>query len=134
MFSHNFVDASQLSLIALPVIQRFSDPSHHDRCAHYSHELSDDAAEASTRFLIRAVPAVYGVFLGIVGKHPVLGTIAGVLVTTLLDLRMGDSSLSRPLFAPWIDRIRPRVVRSVARSKAWGRRHGLVPRRGYDLG
>jgi len=134
MSSRKFVDATVLAPLVEPVPRRAVSAFHHDRHVHYTHELSDDATEASTRMLIRLVPMVYGGVLGVLAEHVILGLLAGFVLTLALDLRMGKDSLFRPVFAPVTDRLRPRVKSSVVRAKIWGRRHGLVPRRGYGLG
>ena len=134
MPSLKIVDATILRLLDDPVPVRVPDGAHHDRHVHNTHELSDDATEASTRVLIRVVPMVYGALLGALADHPIPGLLAGFTLTLALDLRMGPDSLFRPIVGPVVDRLGPRIGASVARAKIWGRRRGLIPRSGYGLG
>jgi len=67
-----------------------------DRHAKLSHQMSEATAEASERFLIRAVPLVYGVLIGSHVNHPLLGLLIGFMVTILLDLQFKDQSVIRP--------------------------------------
>lgn len=71
---------------------------HHDRYVHYSHEMTEDTAEASARVLIRAVPLAYGLLLGGLINDLVLGGVLGGMLSIGLDLQMRDQSI----FAPWI--------------------------------
>ena len=75
-----------------------------DRAVQYTHQMSDDTAEASARVLIRAVPLVYGVLLGGLTKNLPLGLSLGIILSMGLDMRMGDKSFFLPLFRPLFER------------------------------
>ncbi len=91
---------------------------HHDQYARHSHQLPEDTTEASSRTLVRVVPVAYGVLLGGLGDNVVLGLAAGVCLSVVFDLYMGDRSIVRSLLASPSARVCPlfaAVVRSVAR-------------------
>ena len=74
-----------------------------DQYVHYSHEMTDDTAEASARFLIRGVPLVYGALLGGLIGDFYLGVCLGIALMVALDTRMGKQSLFRPLLRPLLN-------------------------------
>jgi hypothetical protein len=68
-----------------------------DHYVHYTHQMSDEAAEAWARALIRLVPLVYGALVGgFYGNLPA-GLLLGLVVSLALDYRMWHNSFSRPL-------------------------------------
>ncbi|MGB5450624.1 MAG: hypothetical protein WBM71_02190 [Sedimenticolaceae bacterium] len=71
-----------------------------DKYVRYSHEMTDDTAEASARALTRAVPVIYGLLLGALIENLLLGASLGVVLSIALDSRMGRDSLSLPLLRP----------------------------------
>lgn len=71
-----------------------------DQYVHYTHEMTDDTAEASARFLIRGVPLVYGALLGGLIGNLFLGVCLGIALMVGLDMRMGEQSFFRPLLLP----------------------------------
>lgn len=83
---------------------------HHDQYVQYSHQMTEDTAEGASRFLIRAVPLVYGALLGGLTGNMVFGLSVGVVLCMALDLRMGDDSLFRPLVTPIAERGCPVVT------------------------
>ncbi len=76
---------------------------HVDRCVQYTHQMSEDGAEASARTLARIVPLIYGGLFGAFTENMYLGFSLGLMLTLALDLRMGDKSLSLPLLRPLIN-------------------------------
>ncbi len=74
------------------------DRTHHDRYAELSHELTDDAAEATSRALIRGVPLGYGALLGGLADNILLGLAVGLVLSLAFDLNMGEKSIARGLF------------------------------------
>jgi hypothetical protein len=72
-------------------------PRHQDRYVHYTHQMPDETAEASARVLIRIVPLIYGALMGGLYGNLLAGVLLGLLVSALLDYRMWDSSLLRPV-------------------------------------
>lgn len=73
------------------------DERHHDQYGHYSHELSDDSAEAASRALIRVVPIAYGALLGALADNLFLGLFIGLVLSAALDFWMGDESVVRAI-------------------------------------
>jgi len=73
------------------------DRIHHDRYAQQSHELPNEAAEASSRALIRVVPLAYGALLGGLADHVLLGLCVGLMLSLAFDLNMGGKSMARAL-------------------------------------
>ena len=70
---------------------------HHDQYVHYTHQMSDETAEASARVLIRLVPLVYGALMGgLYGNLPA-GLLLGLVASLALDYRMGGKSLIQPV-------------------------------------
>lgn len=59
------------------------------------HDLSESSAEAASRLMIRTVPLVYGVLLGHLSDHLLVGTLIGGLASAALDLYMGEDSMIR---------------------------------------
>lgn len=70
---------------------------HQDRYVHYTHQMPDETAEASARVLIRLVPLIYGALMGGLYGNLLAGVLLGLLVSALLDYRMWDRSLLRPV-------------------------------------
>ncbi len=71
---------------------------HHDQYAHFTHETSEDSAEAASRALVRAVPLAYGVLLGVTSDELLLGLAAGIGLGVAFDLYMGANSITRALW------------------------------------
>ena len=70
---------------------------HQDQYVHYTHQMPDETAEASARVLIRLVPLIYGALMGGLYGNLLAGVLLGLLVSALLDYRMWDRSLLRPV-------------------------------------
>lgn len=92
------VTASADDEIELNEFEAPQDSQHHDQFGQYTHRLSDDAAEASTRVLVRLVPLAYGALLGGLAGDMLLGLSAGLALCIAFDLYMGRRSLVRSLF------------------------------------
>jgi hypothetical protein len=77
---------------------------HVDQYVHHSHQLPEEASEATSRNLVRVVPLVYGGLLGGLGENLAFGLVSGVALGAAFDLYMGEHSivrgLSRGLLAP----------------------------------
>lgn len=69
-----------------------------DQYGYYTHDMSEDASEACSRVLIRAVPVVYGGIVGGIIENLPLGIALGILAAAVLDTRMGHRSLFRTCF------------------------------------
>ena len=79
------------------VADKSNDNLHHDQYVHYTHQMSDETAEASARLLIRLVPLVYGALMGgLYGNLPA-GLLLGLVASLALDYRMGRKSLIQPV-------------------------------------
>ena len=79
------------------VARRADQTPRRDHYVHYTHEMSDDTAEASARFLIRGVPVVYGALLGGLVGNLFFGVALGAALMIGLDMRMGTQSMFKPL-------------------------------------
>lgn len=90
---------------------------HRDRHVQYSHEMSDETAEASSRTLIRIVPLVYGALLGGLIDDILLGVSLGMVLSIALDSRMGRQSLSLGLLRPLVSAGCP-AISAIARGLA----------------
>ena len=73
------------------------DQRRQDHYVHYTHQMSDETAEAWARALIRLVPLVYGALMGGLYGSLTVGLLLGLVVSLALDYRMWHNSLSRPL-------------------------------------
>lgn len=73
------------------------DKTHHDQYVEYSHELSEDSAEATSRALVRFVPLAYGGLLGGLTDAMPLGILGGLVLSIAFDLYMGSNSITRKL-------------------------------------
>ena len=82
---------------------------HQGRYVQLSHEMPDETAEASARTLIRTVPMVYGVLLGLVLSNFLIGIAMGSVLTIALDMRMGRHSWFLPLLGPLLTPLCPLV-------------------------
>lgn len=81
-------------------LQEFVEPldrTHHDRYAQQSHELPDEAAESTSRALVRFVPLAYGALLGALADSILLGLSVGLMLSMAFDLNMGEKSMTRAL-------------------------------------
>ncbi len=83
--------------------------------AHYSHEQSQDNAEASGRIIVRVVPLLYGGMIGVLFDNIVGALAISALISMALDLTMDDKSMFRPLICPLVHRTCPLLV-TVSRS------------------
>jgi hypothetical protein len=84
---------------AMDAVEAIKRP-YRDRYVRYSHEMSEDTAEASARTLIRTVPLIYGVLLGGVLGNMLIGISMGFALAVALDMRMGRNSFFLPIFGP----------------------------------
>ena len=100
--------------------------ANHDQHAHYTHELSGDAAEASSRMLMRVVPMAYGIAFGAVSDNLVLGILAGLALSSAFDLSMGSDSLVRSLWSRLLRSACPAVTRLARRAAQLITRFGFV--------
>lgn len=103
------------------------DEQHHDQYGHYSHELSDDAAEAASRALIRVVPIAYGVLLGALADNLFLGLSIGLLLSAGLDFWMGDESVVRAIVQRLFPFVCPYVASGAQALAAAIGRLGITP-------
>ncbi|MCB1799570.1 MAG: hypothetical protein KDI67_11865 [Gammaproteobacteria bacterium] len=71
--------------------------THVDCSVNYTHELGDEAKEISGRFVVRAVPLLYGVLAGVLMGNLAAGLLVGGLVSLIADVKMGSHSLLRGL-------------------------------------
>jgi hypothetical protein len=92
--------------------------SHQGRYVKLSHKMPDETAEASARALIRTVPMVYGVLLGLVLSNWPVGIAMGSVLTIALDMRMGRHSFFLPLLGPLLAPLCP-LVDGIAHGLAW---------------
>lgn len=101
-------------------IQRVEAPPrmHRDKHVQYSHEMTEDTAEASARVLTRTVPIVYGFLFGALIENLILGASLGIVLSIALDSRMGRDSLSLRLLRRLLASACP-VVAAVMRGLAW---------------
>lgn len=86
------------------------DGVHHDQRPHYSHELPEEASEATSRALVRVVPLAYGALLGGLSDNLPLGLAAGGAVSIAFDLSMGRDSMVRGLGHGLYNRLCPAVA------------------------
>ena len=68
-------DFETLEIVDFPALD---DKTHHDQYVEYSHELSEDSAEATSRALVRFVPLAYGGLLGGLTEAMPLGILGGM--------------------------------------------------------
>jgi len=94
---------------AMDAVETIKRP-YQDRYVRYSHQMSEDTAEASARALIRTVPLIYGVLLGGILGNMLIGVSMGSALAVALDLRMGGNSLFLPILGPAFAYLRPLVV------------------------
>lgn len=73
------------------------DATSHDQYAHYTHELPEESADATSRALVRVVPLAYGGLLGALADNVTLGLFAGFALSAAFDLYMDDNSMVRAL-------------------------------------
>ncbi len=88
-----------------------------DYSVNYTHELADEATESSGRFVVRAVPLLYGMLVGVLMGNLIAGLLVGALVALVADFKMGSHSLLRLLFGSLMQRGCP-VVAVTARGVA----------------
>lgn len=88
-----------------------------DYCVNYTHELADEAKESSGRFVVRAVPLLYGMLVGVLMGNLAAGLLIGTLVSFVADIKMGSHSLVRLLLGSLMQRGCP-VVAVTARGVA----------------
>lgn len=91
---------------------------HRDKHVRYSHEMTDDTAEASARVLARTVPIVYGFLFGALIDNLLFGVSLGLVLSIALDSRMGRDSLSLPLLRPLLASACPAVA-AITHGLAW---------------
>lgn len=101
------------------------DATHHDQYATFTHEVPEETSEAASRVLIRVVPVTYGLLLGGLAGHIVIGLAVGLMVTAFLDLRMGADSLARDASQWLAARVCPGVAAVAHGVAAAIRRTGL---------
>ncbi len=70
-------------------------PTAGDRYDTHTHELSDAAAEAVSRLLIRVVPLAYGGLLGWLADMTPFGLLLGAAASAAFDVHMAQHSLLR---------------------------------------
>lgn len=100
---------------------------HHDQHVEYTHELTDDASEATSRWLIRIVPFAYGGLLGALAENFALGLALGGLASAAFDLHMGENSVLRPASRGLFDRGCPLIAAMAGGLATSIRRLGLRP-------
>ncbi|MCB1725221.1 MAG: hypothetical protein H6959_06950 [Chromatiaceae bacterium] len=69
------------------------DPGRVDHYAQVARDLPESTAEVVSRMIIRVVPLIYGVLLGLVIDDLALGALAGLALAAALDLAMRERSL-----------------------------------------
>ncbi|MCP5439431.1 MAG: hypothetical protein H6958_02245 [Chromatiaceae bacterium] len=74
-----------------------SEKTRHDQYVEYTHELSEDSAEATSRALVRFVPLAYGGLLGGLNDAVLLGILGGLGLSIAFDLYMGKNSMMRAM-------------------------------------
>jgi len=111
MFSHQYIHAPSLNM---PTYNGLYRTRSSDRHARLSHQMSEATAEASARFLVRAVPLVYGALLGGLSDHLLLGLLIGFSVTVVLDLRLKIQSVARAWLQPVMRRFRVHLGKSTS--------------------
>lgn len=70
---------------------------HEEQHGHYSHQMTEETKEAAGRAVVRIVPVLYGFLLGGLSGDIVLWVLLGSVLAVVIDLKMGEHSLSRPL-------------------------------------
>ena len=66
--------------------------------AQYTHQLSEEEAEAVSRWLVRVVPLVFGAMLGSLAHNIAIGLLAAVAVSLAFDLSMEGNSIALGLY------------------------------------
>ena len=66
----------------------------------FLHPMSEAAADAMGRTLVRVIPLVGGALLGGHVNHPLMGVLVGLVVATFLDLKLKERSLVRSWLQP----------------------------------
>jgi len=112
MFQHQHIRFPSLHVLA------HSGPNLKSRSDHgtdKTHQIPEAAAEKASRFLIRAVPLIYGASLGGFTSHLWLGLSVGITASAMLDLRLKEKSLIRA----WLQGLRSRfqAVQSLTATK-----------------
>lgn len=73
---------------------------HEEHYVHYTHEMTEDTKDGAGRFVVRAVPLLYGFLVGGLTDNLAAGLMIGGAVSVGSDLAMDKGSLFRPLFRP----------------------------------
>jgi len=84
---------------ATDVVEAIKRP-YQDRYVRYSHQMSEETAEAFARTLIRSVPVIYGVLLGGILDNMLVGASMGFALAVALDMKMGKNSFFLPIVGP----------------------------------
>jgi len=92
---------------------------HDEQCVQYTHEMPYELKESFGRVIIRLVPLLYGFMFGGLTENMPVSLSIGVLVSTALDLGMGEKSLFLGFFGSLSKRGCP-VIAALARVLAWG--------------
>jgi len=66
--------------------------------AQYTHQLSEEEAEAVSRWLVRVVPLVFGAMLGSLAHNIAIGLLAALAVSLAFDLSMEGNSIALGLY------------------------------------
>ncbi|MGB5253602.1 MAG: hypothetical protein WBN68_12860 [Sedimenticolaceae bacterium] len=62
--------------------------------AQYTHQLSEEEAEAVSRWLVRVVPLVFGAMLGSLANNIAIGLSTALVVSLAFDLSMEGNSIA----------------------------------------
>lgn len=118
-------DFETLEIVDFPALD---DKTHHDQYVEYSHELSEDSAEATSRALVRFVPLAYGGLLGGLTEAMPLGILGGMAMSIAFDLYMGPNSITRKVSQRIVAHLCPMVALLARRlATALQRRGWSVP-------
>lgn len=121
MFLHQHTHFPSLNVLAHSGLYRRTCS---DRRADLTHQLSDAATETISRFLVRAVPLIYGATLGELAEHLFFGLTLGLVASAALDLRLKKKSAIRPWVQPLLSRfcpvLRMTATKLIARLARWG--------------
>ena len=97
MFLHKQIDFPRANGSVRDGLHRTRRP---DSRARLSHQMSEATADASGRFVVRAVPLLYAALLGGLADSMLFSLSIGMIATIYLDLQMQKQSMLRPWLQP----------------------------------
>ena len=128
MFLHKQIDFPRANGSVRDGLHRTRRP---DSRARLSHQMSEATADASGRFVVRAVPLLYAALLGGLADSMLFSLSIGMIATIYLDLQMQKQSMLRPWLQPlWSVFLSKRAGRYPGAAKKQPQNKDLAARQG----